>query len=354
MQRRQNVLASLIFLLLMTGIFLLPWLFYRPKPPPPVPEEKVAKIFKKAEEKEKNSLTIYEAIKLYEEIIKKYPLSEKTPYAILRLGEIYEKKLDDKKKALQFYMRLEQAPFRDKELEIEENGKKIRLPAYEVALRKLDELHKNDTLYKLMDFLVRLLGKNRSYSYVLALVVLVILVRLPLWPITNAQFQNMKKMQEIQPRIVEIQRKYRNDPRKLQRETARLFREEKVNPFSGCLLSIIQLPIFFFPYFMIRDYAYQFNKVGFLWIKSLAQPDLPLFIIYTISLFLSMWLTSPSDPQQRQQSMMMSIMMLFFFIMFFRFLPSAFIFYWLLLNIVTTVQQWLIMRKPKTTFEKVS
>jgi len=354
MQKRQNILASLILLLLMTGIFLLPWLFYRPKPPPPVPEEKVKKIFEEAEEKEKDSLQLLDAIKLYEEIIKKYPLSEKAPYALIRLGEIYERKLKDEKKAIQFYSRLEQEPFRNKELEIEENGRKITLPASEIALRKLDELHRDATLYKIMDFLVSALGKNPSYSYVLALVVLVILVRLPLWPITNAQFKSMKKMQELQPRLVEIQRKYKSDPRKLQRETARLFREEKVNPFSGCLLTLIQWPVFFLPYFMIRDYAYQFHKVGFLWIKSLAKPDFPLFIIYTISLFVSMWLTSPSDPQQRQQSMMMSIMMLFFFIMFFRFLPSAFIFYWLILNIATTIQQWLIMRKPKTQVEKVS
>ncbi|MGC8843700.1 MAG: membrane protein insertase YidC [bacterium] len=354
MERRQNILASLILLLLMTGIFLLPWLFYHPKPPPPVPEEEVARIYQAAQEKEKNSLTIYDAIKLFEEIVKKYPLSEKAPYALLRLGEIYEKKLKDDKKAAQFYSRLEQEPFRHRQLEIEENGQKLTLLAHEIALRKLDEINRKATLYKVMDFLVRILGKNPSYSYVLALVLLVLFVRLPLWPITNAQFKNMKRMQEIQPRLLEIQKKYKNDPRKLQKETARLFKEEKLNPFSGCLLTLIQWPIFFLPYFMIRDYAYQFNKVGFLWIKSLAQPDLPLFIIYSISLFISMWLTSPSDPQQRQQSIMMSIMMLFFFIMFFRFLPSAFIFYWLLLNIATTIQQWLIMRKPKTSLQKVS
>ncbi|MBC7326958.1 membrane protein insertase YidC [bacterium] len=356
MAKRQSTLASLIFLLLMTGIFLLPWLFYRPKPPPPVPEEKVAEMFKKAEEleKDKTGLRLNDAINIYEEIVKKYPLSEKAPYAILKLGEIYEKKLMDTKKASAYYTRLEQAPYRDKLLEIEENGQKIVLPANEVALRKLDEINRDAVLYKFMDFLVRLLGKNPSYSYVLVLVLLVILVRLPLLPITNAQFRYMKKMQEIQPLLLEVQRKYRNDPRKLQKETARIFREEKVNPFGGCLLSIIQFPIFFVPYFMIRLYAYQFNKVGFLWIKSLAQPDIPLFIIYVISLFVSMWLTSPSDPQQKQQSMMMSIMMLFFFIMFFRFLPSAFIFYWLLLNIATTIQQWIITRKPKTIPQKVS
>lgn len=355
MARRQTTLASLIFLLLMMGIFLLPWLFYRPKPPPPVPEEEVAKMFKQAEdfEKEKGGLHLSEAIRIYEEIVKKYPLSEKAPYALLRLGEIYQRRLGDEKKASGFYTRLEQEPFRGKLMEVEENGQKITLTASELALRRLDEMNRDATLYKVMDFLVKALGKNPSYSYVLALVLLVLLVRLPLLPLTNAQFKYMKKMQEIQPLLVEIQKKYRNDPRKLQKETARLFKEEKVNPFGGCLLSIIQLPIFFLPYFMIRLYAYQFDKVGFLWIKSLAQPDFPLFILYVVSLFLSMWLTSPSDPQQRQQSMMMSVMMLFFFIMFFRFLPSAFIFYWLLLNIATTVQQWLIMKKPKTSSEKV-
>lgn len=383
---RQKTTASLIFFLMMMGIFLLPLLFYRPQPPPPVPEEQVEKMFKKAEELEKESKwpslnevvqiykelgmekqaielekgghtsleSIFVAIEIYGEIGRKYPLSEKAPYAILRLGEIYQTKLADEKKAIGFYTRLEQEPFRGKMLQIEENGQKITLPAYELALRRLDKINRDALLYKAMDFLVRILGKNPSFSYVLALVFLVLLVRLPLLPLTNAQFQYMKKMQDIQPLLVEVQKKYRNDPRKLQKETARIFREAKVNPFGGCLLSIIQLPIFFLPYFMIRLYAYQFDKIGFLWIRSLAQPDVPLFIIYVISLFISMWLTSPSDPQQRQQSMMMSIMMLFFFIMFFRFLPSAFIFYWLLLNIATTVQQWLVMKRTKTSVQKVS
>lgn len=386
MARRQATTASLIFFLIMMGIFLLPILLYRPQPPPPVPEENVAKMFNKAEEleKEKKWLTINEVVEIYKdfgmekraeelvkdghpmlesifvsmeiygEIARKYPLSEKAPYAILRLGEIYQKRFGDEKKASGFYTRLEQEPFRSKIMEIEENGQKITIQAYELALRRLDEMNRDAVLYKAMDFLVRILGKNPSYSYVLALILLVLLVRLPLLPLTNAQFQYMKKMQDIQPYIVEVQRKYRNDPRKLQKETARIFREAKVNPFGGCLLSIIQLPIFFLPYFMIRLYAYQFDKIGFLWIKSLAQPDVPLFIIYVISLFVSMWLTSPTDPQQRQQSMMMSIMMLFFFIMFFRFLPSAFIFYWLLLNIATTVQQWLVMKRTKTSVQKVS
>lgn len=346
----------MISLLLMAGIFLLPWLFYRPKPPPPVPEEKVAKMFEQAEkyEKDKSGLHLIDAIHIYEEIAKKYPQSEKAPYALLRLGEIYQRKLGDEKKASGFYSRLEQEPFRSKLLEIEENGQKITLTANDLALRRLDEMNRDAALYKLMDWLVGILGKNPSYSYVLALVLLVLLVRLPLLPLTNAQFKYMKKMQDIQPLLGEIQKKYRNDPKKLQKETARIFKEEKVNPFGGCFLAIIQWPIFFLPYFMIRLYAYQFDKVGLLWIKSLAQPDLPLFIIYVVSLFLSMWLTSPSDPQQRQQSLMMSIMMLFFFIMFFRFLPSAFIFYWLLLNIATTLQQWLVMRRPKASPQEVS
>ncbi len=385
MARRQATTASLIFLLLMMGIFLLPLLFYRPQPPPPVPEEVVKRMFEEAEklEKENRWLSVSEvaniygemgmdkqieklekeeyqsvesiqvAMEIYEEIAKKYPLSEEAPYALLRLGEIYQKRFGDEKKASAYYTRLEHEPFRNRLIEIKENGEKITLPANELALRRMDEMNRDTTLYNAMDFLVRVLGKNPSYSYVLALVLLVLLVRLPLLPLTNAQFKYMKKMQDIQPLLVEVQRKYRNDPRRLQKETARIFREGKVNPFGGCLLSIIQLPIFFLPYFMIRLYAYQFNKIGFLWIKSLAQPDLPLFVIYVVSLFLSMWLTSPSDPQQRQQSMMMSIMMLFFFIMFFRFLPSAFIFYWLLLNIATTVQQWLVMKKTKPSLQKV-
>lgn len=370
----------------MMTIFLIPLLFYHPKPPPPVPEEEVAKMFNKAEELEKENkwfslkeaVAIYRelnmqkqaeqlvkegrpsveailiAIDIYEEIARKYPLSEKAPYAILRLAEIYQKRFGDEKKASMFYARLEQEPFRDKLLEVEENGQKVTLTANELALRRLDEMNRNASLYKAMDFLVRILGKNPSYSYVLALVLLVLLVRLPLIPLTNAQFRYMKKMQDIQPLLAEVQRKYRNDPRRLQKETARIFKEAKVNPFGGCLLSIIQFPIFFLPYFMIRLYAYQFNKVGFLWIKSLAQPDVPLFIIYVVSLFISTWLTAPSDPQQRQQSMTMSIMMFFFFFMFFRYLPSAFIFYWLLLNIATTIQQWLVMKKTKTSIQKVS
>lgn len=345
--KKQSQTGCLILLVFTFIILILPTFFYHPQPPPPIPEEEVAKIFQEAQklEQEKGALHLLDAIQKYEEIAKKYPRSQFAPQALLRIAEIYQYRLNKPQEASKYYIRLEQPPYKDMELEIEEGGRKITLTANEIALRRLDEINRNYLTYKMMDALVRFCGKNPSYSYVLAIVLLVILMKVPLLPLTNAQFKHMKKMQDIQPLIVEIQRKYKNDPKRLQKETVELFKEHKVNPFSGCFLTLIQWPIYFLPYFMIRVYAYQFNKVGFLWVKSLAHPDFILFGLYMVTLIASMWLTSPSDPQQKQQSMMMSLMMLFFFIMFFRFLPSAFILYWLLLNVSTTVQQWLIMRK---------
>lgn len=216
-------------------------------------------------------------------------------------------------------------------------------------------------LYKLMDSFVHLFG-NRSYSYFLAILAISLIVRLLLTPLSNKQYSSMKEMQKIQPYVKELQAKYKNDPQVMMRKQQELYKEHGVNMFGGCLPSLAQLPFFILLYQMIVRYQYHFSNGHFLWIgsglshqfpaylgTSLAQLDIPLLVLYGASMFVQskMMATPSADPQQAEQQRMMSIMMPFMGTYFFYQykLPSAFVLYYLISNLLMMGQQYYYMKK---------
>jgi len=138
-----------------------------------------------------------------------------------------------------------------------------------------------------------------------------------------------------------------------------LFKKHKVNPASSCLPMLIQFPILIWVYYAIRYYVFQFEGVHFLYITSLADPDVlsvsnvalpgPLLILYGISMYFSQKLLAQptATPEQQQQQKMMSYMMPVLLLFVLKGLPAAFILYWLLQNILMTGHQWLIMRPQR-------
>lgn len=162
-------------------------------------------------------------------------------------------------------------------------------------------------------------------NYGVAIILLTLLTRLLMHPLTKRQNESMKRMTAIQPKLKEIQALYKDDPQKLQRETMRLYQEHKVNPMSSCLPMLIQLPIFIAFFTMLRC-AVELRFASFLWIRDLSMPE-NLFAdtfgfginILPIVMAAAMYYQSKIMPsggdaqQQKMMAVMMPLMMLFFF-----------------------------------------
>jgi len=203
--------------------------------------------------------------------------------------------------------------------------------AYAVLSQELDALYRRGRNYQLFDALVRLCGGEPHYSYGLAVILLALLLRLAMHPFNRMAMRSMWKMQELQPLVVDLQERYKDDPKKLHAEMMRLYREHGVSPFGGCLPLLLQFPVLIWVYYGVLHYRFQFANASFLCIKSLIQPDYPLFALYLVSFAASsLFMSTPSqDPQQRQQQIFMNLMMLGLFALFFHNFPAAFILYWL-------------------------
>lgn len=223
--------------------------------------------------------------------------------------------------------------------------------AYEAALRRLDEFYREYFSYKLLDALASMTGKDKRYSYGLAIIMLTLLVRVLLFPLNRKAYKSMRMLQKLQPEMQRLQKKYRNDPQRLNRELLELYRRHKVSPLSGCLPLLIQFPILIAVYWAVVYYKYQFLHASFLWIRSLAHPDFVLFGLYFVSLILSQRLMSkmspPADPQQQQTQFLFSWLFPIMVLLFFWSFPAAFILYWLTFNITMTLEQYLIQKGLK-------
>lgn len=182
-------------------------------------------------------------------------------------------------------------------------------------------------------------------NYGIAIILLTVLVRVLFWPLTHKSTESMKKMQELAPLINELKERYKSDPQKMQQETMLLYRAHGVNPLSGCLPMLIQIPVFFALYVVLRS-AVELRYAGFLWIGDLSRPEglfadilpIPLNILpflMTATMVLQQKMT-PSTADQSQQKIMMvfSIAMMFMFYS----LPSALLLYWTVSQSLSIVQ----------------
>ena len=194
-------------------------------------------------------------------------------------------------------------------------------------------------------------------NYGVAIILLTILVRILFWPLTHKSTVSMRKMQEIQPLLKDIQKKYKGNPQRLQQETWQLYREHKVNPLASCLPMLIQIPVFFALFVVLRG-AIELRYAPFLWIKDLSQPEalfaswfpfgglniLPILMAATMALQSAL---TPSTGDRSQQRMMMVFMPLMMLFMFYNF-ASALSLYWTLSQVISIAQMWWIRKKYGT------
>ncbi len=186
------------------------------------------------------------------------------------------------------------------------------------------------------------------HNYGVAIILITVLVRIAFWPLTHKSTESMKKMQEIQPLLKEVQAKFKDDPQKLMQEQQAIYREHKVNPMSSCLPMLIQIPFFIAIFFVLRS-AVELRFAPFLWIRDLSDQEnlfpglLPLPInilpiIMAATMFLQSKLT-PSMGDASQQKMMMFMMPAMMLVMFYT-MPSALVLYWSVSQILAIVQLW--------------
>lgn len=181
----------------------------------------------------------------------------------------------------------------------------------------------------------------------MTIIVVTLIIKLILWPLTAAQVRSSKRMAAIQEPLKAIKEKYKGNAQKIQTETMKLFKEYKVNPAAGCLPLLVQLPIFLGLYFMLRTSS-ELRFAPFLWIHDLSLPDtvaviagFPLNILPLImgaSMFIQMKMTPTPTTDNAQKKMLQ--FMPFIFLFFCYNFPSGLVLYWTMQNILTIAQQY--------------
>lgn len=200
-------------------------------------------------------------------------------------------------------------------------------------------------------------------NYGLAIILMTIMIKIILHPLTKKSFESMRRMSALQPKINELREKYKSNPQQLNKEITALYRKERVNPMGGCLPMLLQLPIFYALYTVLSSMIDLRNE-SFLWIKDLSLPDtiatiktaLPLLgyrlggqgytdinilpFIMTGTTLLQSKLTS-GDQTAQQGKMMTYLFPIMFFFIFWN-MPSGLVLYWTIQNILTIGQQYII------------
>ena len=190
-------------------------------------------------------------------------------------------------------------------------------------------------------------------SYAIAIILVTIALKVVFWPIQAKSIESMKAMQKFQPQVQKLKDKYKDDPQRLNQETMKLYKEHKINPFSGCLPMLVQMPVLI-AFYKVLGGNCALRGESFLWIKDLAQPDTvamlagfainPLPLLMVGSMIWQQKLTPQTgDPQQAKMMMFMPLIML----MFFYSAAAGLTLYWTLQQFLSILQQWLSLRKQR-------
>ena len=215
-----------------------------------------------------------------------------------------------------------------------------------------------------IDYFFKLLG-----NYGLAIIAITICIRLVFFPLANFSFRSMAKMKALQPEMVRLKELHKNDKMKLQQEMMALYKKEKVNPMSGCLPILVQIPVFFALY-KVLFVTIEMRQMPFYgWIKDLSDKDptsifnlfgllpydVPSFLVigaWPIAMGVSMWVQqklnpAPTDPMQAKIFMFFPLFLTIILAPF----PAGLVIYWTVNNILTMAQQLFIMKRTtvKTT-----
>ncbi|MFO8079668.1 MAG: YidC/Oxa1 family membrane protein insertase [Armatimonadota bacterium] len=294
-----------------------------------------------------------DAVVAYEEVASKGPLSIRplAAFARVRAGTLANEKLGEEKRARKQYQAAWDTFTQEHEGEpaywvwVEtEDGDWDVVSAKEALAEPLNDLNSSLIGYRAVDIFVRVAGGSPAFGVILMAVV----VRLAIYPLTKKQIISQKRMQAIQPQIKELQKEHATDKQKFQEEFWALCQENNCNPLGGCLPMLVQMPILIFLYHGIRNYIVEFEGISFLWVSNLADPNMLLLVLYTLSMIgfqkMAAQAQPTADPQQAQQQKMMTYLMPLMFFFFFQSFPAAFLLYWLGSNLIYFGEMGLLMR----------
>ena len=226
-------------------------------------------------------------------------------------------------------------------------------------------------MFIVVEFFFGVLG-----NFGLAILALTLVVRLIMFPLANKSYESMSKMRTLQPKMEELKKKHPDDPAAQQKELMALYQKEKINPLAGCLPLLLQIPVFYAVYKMLTVTIEMRHQPFFGWIRDLSAPDpstiwnlyglIPwdpssapliggyltgtfalsiLAIFYGLTMWLQMAMSPPApDPMQRRIFQFMPIVFTFIMATF----PAGLLIYWAWSNILTIIQQYVIMHRLKT------
>ncbi len=191
-----------------------------------------------------------------------------------------------------------------------------------------------------------------TWGWGFTIIIVTIIIKTLLFPLTQIQVRSAKRMSKIQPMMQELREKHKDNPQEMQKQTLELFRKHKVNPAAGCLPLILQIPIFFALFYMLRTVS-ELRFAPFLWIPDLSVSDtmavvmgfpvnpLPLIMAVTMFVQMQMMPTPTTDNMQRTIFKFMPLVFLLFCYNF----PSGLVLYWTCQNLFTICQQWITNRR---------
>ena len=188
------------------------------------------------------------------------------------------------------------------------------------------------------------LTNNVTKNFGIDIIILSILIKIIFLPLTQISFKSMKEMQKVQPEMARLKETYKNDKARLQQEIMLLYKRRKINPMSGCLPMLIQIPVFIALYNALQFTIEMRHAPFFFWIKDLAAKD-PIYItplIMGATMVIQQKMTpTAADPAQAKLFMLMPIMFTFLFLSF----PSGLVIYWLINNVLSITHQYYLNKR---------
>ena len=218
-----------------------------------------------------------------------------------------------------------------------------RLKSLDVGAEKLTDFGFFTIVAKPLLWFIRVTHKVTG-NYGIDIIIISILIKIIFLPLTQISMKSMKEMQKVQPEMSRLKEQYKNDKARLQQEIMLLYKRRKINPMSGCLPMLIQIPVFIALYNALQNGIEMRHAPFFLWIVDLSAKD-PIYItpiIMGATMFIQQKMTpSAADPAQAKMFLLMPVMFTFLFLNF----PSGLVLYWLVNNVLSIAHQYYLNKK---------
>ena len=214
-----------------------------------------------------------------------------------------------------------------------------------------------DLIIKFMDGLYQVTAAIGFPCYAVAIILISILLKLVLYPLMQKQMKSTMNMQEVQPKLEYVQKKYKNNPEKMNEEVMKLYKEYDINPMAGCLPLLIQMPILIGLFMALRQYNFDpIEHATFFWVPNLGQADplhiLPVLVALTMYAQQKVTMSASGGNEQTAQMMktmlyMMPAMMLFVCWS----MPAGLCLYWAFFSVLSIIQQYFMNKQKKKEME---